>query len=382
MLSRRLLLSVVAGASFGIPASADAPQPYPQRPVKIITAGIPGTTFDLVARALADQLSLRLKQIFLVEPRPGAAGNVGAEFVAKASPDGYTLIMALGTTFAVNPSLYRKPPFDPLADFTFIAITATTSTVLVVHPSVPVSSVAEFVAFAKKEPIAYAHGGNGTPGHLTMEYFRLMAGFQTTPVPYRGNPQLVTDLVGGQIKAGFVAASGVIQHVREGRLKGLAVSTRSRSPLAPDVPTIAEAGYPEFEFASYHVLAAPAGIPEPVAALLEREVLQFAGRPGAPGEIPRAGHRDCSGHACRSQGPHRIRSPIVGQGGQGGRHAGRLTGASPPSSARLLRFSAPAQMRTRTQQVPRHDWYPGHATNGRYTRTDESGHARDRHTAA
>jgi tripartite-type tricarboxylate transporter receptor subunit TctC len=279
MLSRRLLLYVVAGASFGIPAAADASQPYPQRPVKIITAGIPGTTFDLVARALADQLSLRLKQIFLVEPRPGAAGNVGAEFVAKASPDGYTLIMALGTTFAVNPSLYRKPPFDPLADFTFIAITATTSTVLVVHPSVPVSSVAEFVAFAKKEPIAYAHGGNGTPGHLTMEYFRLMAGFQTTPVPYRGNPQLVTDLVGGQIKAGFVAASGVIQHVREGRLKGLAVSTRSRSPLAPDVPTIAEAGYPEFEFASYHVLAAPAGIPEPVAALLEREVLQSLADP-------------------------------------------------------------------------------------------------------
>jgi tripartite-type tricarboxylate transporter receptor subunit TctC len=151
--------------------------------------------------------------------------------------------------------------------------------VLVIHPSVPVSSVAEFVAFAKKEPIAYAHGGNGTPGHLTMEYFRLMAGFQTTPVPYRGNPQLVTDLVGGQIKAGFVAASGVIQHVREGRLKGLAVSTRSRSPLAPDVPTIAEAGYPQFEFASYHVLAAPAGIPEPIAALLEREVLQSLADP-------------------------------------------------------------------------------------------------------
>src|SRR3954471_3553772 len=248
MLSRRLLLSVVAGASFGIPAAPAAPQPYPQRPVKIITAGIPGTTFDLVARALADRLSLRLKQIFR-------------------------------TTFAVNPSLYRKPPFDPLADFTFIAITATTSTVLVVHPSVPVSSVAEFVAFAKKEPIAYAHGGNGTPGHLTMEYFGLMAGFQTTPVPYRGNPQLVTDLVGGQIKSGFVAASGVIQHVREGRLKGLAVSTRSRSPLAPDMPTIAEAGYPQFEFASYHVLAAPAGIPEPTAALLEREVLQSLADP-------------------------------------------------------------------------------------------------------
>jgi tripartite-type tricarboxylate transporter receptor subunit TctC len=249
-------------------------QAYPQRPVKIITAGIPGTPFDLVARAIADRLSVTFNQTVLVEPRPGAAGNVGAEYVAKALADGHTLLAALGTTFTVNPSLYARPPFDPLADFRFIAMTATTSTMLVVHPSVPVNSVSEFVAYAVKTPIAYAHGGNGTPGHLTMEYFRLLAGFQTTPVPYRGNPQLVTDLVAGQIKFGFVGTAGVVQHVREGRLKGLAVSTRHRSALAPNVPTIAELGYPDFEFESYHVLAAPAGIPQDAAALLEREVLQ------------------------------------------------------------------------------------------------------------
>jgi tripartite-type tricarboxylate transporter receptor subunit TctC len=278
MVSRHVLLLGVA--SLGLVAAGPATaQPYPQRPVKIITAGIPGTTFDHVARALADKLSPSLRQTFLVESRPGAAGNLGAEFVAKAPADGYTLLMALGTTFTVNPSLYKKPPFDPLADFRFISITSTTSNTLVVHPSVPVNSVAEFVAYAKREPISYAHGGNGTPGHLCMEYFGLLAGFRGTPVPYRGNPQLVTDLVSGQIKFGFVSTSGVAQHVREGRLKGLAVSTRTRSPLAPDLPTIAEMGFPEFEFDTYHALAAPAAVPEPIAALLEGEVLRALALP-------------------------------------------------------------------------------------------------------
>jgi tripartite-type tricarboxylate transporter receptor subunit TctC len=143
---------------------------------------------------------------------------------------------------------------------------------LVVHPSVPVNSVAEFVAYAKKEPISYAHGGPGTPGHLCMEYFALLAGFQTVPVAYRGNTQLSTDLVAGQIKFGFVGGGGVIQHIRAGRLKGLATSSRQRSLLAPEIPTIAELGYADFEFEAYFPLAVPANTPEPVAALLEREI--------------------------------------------------------------------------------------------------------------
>jgi tripartite-type tricarboxylate transporter receptor subunit TctC len=279
MVSRRLFLSGLAGASVGLAASSAIAQSYPQRPVRIITAGLPGTPFDITARAIADKLSTSLKQTFIVETRPGAAGNVGAEFVAKAPADGHTLLMALNTTFTVNPSLYRKPPFDPLADFSFISIAATGSNMLVVHPSIPVNSVAEFVAYAKRESIAYAHGGNGSPGHLCMEHFRLVADFQTTPVPYRGNPQLVTDLVAGQIKFGFVGTGGVAQHVRAGRLKGLAISSRKRSPFAPDLPTIAEIGYPNFECASYYVLAAPAGLPEAVAGLLEREVLQALASP-------------------------------------------------------------------------------------------------------
>jgi tripartite-type tricarboxylate transporter receptor subunit TctC len=254
-----------------MPAAADV---YPHRTVKIIVAGVAGNPFDLVARALADKLSVSLKQTFLVETRPGAAGNLGAEFVAKAAPDGYTLLIALGTTFTVNPSLYKKLPYDPERDLRPVTIAAKASTMLVVHPSVSANSVAEFVRLAKQEPISYAHGGHGTPGHLSMEYFRLLAGFETIPVPYRGNAPLVTDLVAGQIKFGFVGTAGVVQHVIAGRLRALAISTDKRSPLAPEVPTLAEAGYPEFKVETYYVISAPAGTPEPILLLLEREIRQ------------------------------------------------------------------------------------------------------------
>jgi tripartite-type tricarboxylate transporter receptor subunit TctC len=279
MMSRRLFLTGVAGATFGLAASSASSQSYPQRPVKIVVAFLPGTGIDLVARTIADKMSAKLKQTFIVENRPGAAGNVGAEVVARSVPDGHILLAALNTTFTVNPSLYKKVPFDPNADFRYISTVGTATTMLVVHSSIPVNSVAEFVAYAKKEPTSYAHAGPGSGGHLSMEYFGLLAGFQTMPVPYRGNTQLAADLAAGQIKFGFVATPGVVQHVRAGRLKGLAVSGRTRSPLAPELPTIAEAGYPNFEYESYYVLAAPAGIPDSVAALLEREVQQVLASP-------------------------------------------------------------------------------------------------------
>ena len=270
MMSRRLFLTGMAGAACGLAASSASAQPYPQRSVKIVVAFLPGTGIDLVARTIADKISAKLKQTFIVENRPGAAGNLGAEAVARSVPDGHMLLTALNTTFTVNPSLYKKLPFDPNADFKYISTVGKATTMLVVHSSIPVNSVAEFVAHAKKEPISYAHAGPGSGGHLSMEYFGLLAGFQTVPVPYRGNTQLAADLAAGQIKFGFVATPGVVQHVRAGRLKGLAVSGRTRSPLAPELPTIAEAGYPDFEYESYYVLAAPAGIPDSVAALLER----------------------------------------------------------------------------------------------------------------
>ena len=220
-----------------------------------------GGPLDLVARTLSDKLSARLKQPFVIENRVGAGGNLGTEVVAKAPPDGYTLLMVLATTLTANPALYKKLPFDADKDLRPISLLTNSSQMMVVHPSVPVNSLAEFVALAKKEPLTYAHAGPGSGGHLTMEYFRTVAGFETVQVPYRGNAPLVIDLVAGQVKAGFVSTAGVIGHVRAGRLKGLAISSAKRSPLAPDVPTAAEAGYPDFKVDTYFAMLGPAGLP-------------------------------------------------------------------------------------------------------------------------
>jgi tripartite-type tricarboxylate transporter receptor subunit TctC len=272
MIARRQLLITGAATGFALLAGRTAgAEPYPHSPVKIIVAGLAGVPFDLLARAIADKLSISLKQTCLVEDRPGAAGNLGAEAVVRSAPDGHTLLISLSTTFTVNPSLYDRLPFDPNADFRFLTLGASGANYLVVHPSIPVNSVAEFVAYAKKQPISYAHGGPGTPGHLCMEYFGMLAGFKAVPVAYRGNTQLTTDLVSGQIKFGFVGA-GVIQHIHAGRLKGLAVSSRERSLLVPDLSTIAELGYPDFEFLAYFPLAVRSGTPEPVVALLEKDI--------------------------------------------------------------------------------------------------------------
>ncbi len=261
----------ITGAMAHQPAHA---QSYPSRPIRIIVPTSPGGPLDLVVRALGEKLSVTLKQPILVENKPGAAGNIGAELVAKSDPDGHTLLSALGTTLSVNPHVYKTMPIDVLKDLRPISNMVSASQMLVVHPSFPANSLAEFIAFAKKEPVSYAHAGHGSPGHLSMEYFALKTGIKTVPVPYRGNAPLVTDLIAGQIKAGFVSTSGVVQHVRSGRLRAFAVSSEQRSALAPDVPTVAEIGYPGFKFETYFLLLGPAGMSDTTLALLEKEVRQ------------------------------------------------------------------------------------------------------------
>ena len=176
-------------------------------------------------------------------------------------------------------------PFDPDVDFRPIAILASSSTMLVVHPSVPVNSVAEFVAFAKREAMSYAHGGSGTPGHLSMEYFRMLAQFPAVPVPYRGSAQLIGDLIGGQIKLGFVSTAVVMDHVRAGRLKGLAISAGRRAPLMSDIPTMRESGYPDFQVELYYVMLAPMRTPDSIVALIEREVTRALDAPEFQGRF-------------------------------------------------------------------------------------------------
>jgi tripartite-type tricarboxylate transporter receptor subunit TctC len=265
-------VALIALAAMFSAAAPTLAQSYPTRPVRVVVPFAAGGPLDLVGRAVFEQLSASLKQPFVMENRTGAGGNIGTEAVVKAAPDGYTLLFVLSGTLTANPALYRKLPFDVAKDLRPISLLAASTQMLVVHPSLPVNTLAEFVAYARKQPVTYAHAGSGSGGHLAMEYFRTMAGFETVQVPYRGNAPLVIDLVAGQVKAGFVSTAGVIQHVRDGKLKGLAISAPARSPLAPDVPTTAEAGYPDFKLVTYFVLLGPAGLPDAIAEQLERTV--------------------------------------------------------------------------------------------------------------
>jgi tripartite-type tricarboxylate transporter receptor subunit TctC len=273
--SKLAVAALALTAGLLLPTLAVA-QAYPSRVVKIIVPFPAGGPLDSTARLLADKLAGSTKQPFVVENRPGGAGNLGTDAVAKAAADGYMLLLVLDTPLTVNPWLYTKLPFDPVRDFTPISTVASFPLSLVVHPSVPVNSVAEFVAYAKtrkEKPLLYGSGGGpGNPGHLAMEYFRLQAGFDAVHVPYKGNAEVVMGLVSGQIEAGFLATPGVLPSVRDGRLKALAVSSPRRMLIAADVPTVAESGYPGFEVGFYQVMLAPAGIPESVRSMLEREL--------------------------------------------------------------------------------------------------------------
>jgi tripartite-type tricarboxylate transporter receptor subunit TctC len=276
-MQRSLYLATVFASAALWSVTPAAAEDYPNRLIKLVVPFGAGGPTDIVARVIAEKLSVSLKQPFLVENRAGAGGNMGAEVIAKSASDGYTLGLVLDSTLTANPSLYKKVPFDPDRSFRPISVISATGMMLVVHPSVPISSVKDFVAHAKaaagrNAPITYASGGTGTPGNLTMESFRLHAGFEAVHVPYRGNAPMVVDLVAGQVKMGFVTTAGMMEHVQAGRLKGLGVSRTTRSPLAPEVPTVAESGYPDFRIEAYNVLLAPTGIPEPIAARIEREV--------------------------------------------------------------------------------------------------------------
>jgi tripartite-type tricarboxylate transporter receptor subunit TctC len=276
--ARRLTVGAVcAGVAAVVAAPAAGAESYPTRPVKLVVP-FPGGggPLDYTARLIAAKLAAALKQPFVVENRPGASGQLGTELVAKATPDGHTLLFVLETPLTVSPSLYPKLAYDPVRDFTPIAAAGRFSQMLAVNPSVPVNSLADFVAYAKERkerPVVYGSGGGrGDPGHLTMEYFRSRAGFEGVHVPYKGNAEIVMNLVGGQIEAGFIATPGVLPHVQSGRLKALAISSTERAPLAPDTPTVAESGFPGFEVGFMEVMLAPAGLPEPIRIVLEREV--------------------------------------------------------------------------------------------------------------
>ena len=244
---------------------------YPDKPIRVVVTTVPGP-LDAFARAVTEQMQKRLKQSFVIDNKPGAGGNLGAEIVAKAPADGYTLLFALDTTFTVNPALYKKMPFDPVKDFVAISVPVTYSQALVVHPGVKANTVAELVALAKANRLTYASGGNGSPSHLTMASFLATAGIDMTHVPYKGTGASVIDVMGGQVQTLFAVGSGVLPQAKAGKLRALAVSGTARSSAAPELPTVAESGYPGFNASFAYALMAPAGTPDSIVQLLAREV--------------------------------------------------------------------------------------------------------------
>ena len=271
--------AVTAIAACLLAASALAQsQPYPNKPVKVVVTTVPGP-LDTFARMIVDKLAVALKQPFIIENKPGAGGNIGAELVAKSPADGYTLLFAIDTTFTVNPAVYKTLPFDPVKDFATISVPVTYGQLLAVHPSVPAKTVTELVALAKQKNMTYASGGNGSPSHLSSAYFLSTAGIDMTHIPYKGTGQSVIDVVAGQVDSIFAIVTGGLPQVKGGKLRALAISSAKRSALAPEVPTIGESGYPGFDVSFAYALMAPAGTPDEIVQLLSREVKNALAQP-------------------------------------------------------------------------------------------------------
>src|SRR5258708_4575596 len=262
--------SIAAGLAFSLCAVSTLAQDYPTRPVRIVIPLSPGGTTDVPGRIIAQKLSEALGQQFFVENRAGAGGTIGTDYVAKSRADGYTLLLT-ASPFVIAPHVYKNMPYDTLADFTPVIRIASGPYVLVVHPSLGVSSVKELIALAKTQPgkIDFASSGNGGAQHLVTELFMYMAGIKLNHVPYKGSGPAQQDLMSGIIKVSFVGTPIAIPHMKSGRLKALGVSTAKRSPEMPEVPTIAEAGVPGYEALVWIGLLAPACPPRPARARLD-----------------------------------------------------------------------------------------------------------------
>jgi tripartite-type tricarboxylate transporter receptor subunit TctC len=245
---------------------AHAQDDYPNRTVRIIVPFAPGGSTDVVARILADKLGTELKQSFVVENRSGAGGNIGADAVAKASPDGYTLLMGTTGVLAINKYLYKEMSFDPERDLVPVSYTSLITNILVVNPQVPAKTVSELVALARAKPgsLTFASSGAGSSTHLSAELFKSMAGVDILHVPYKGSSQAITDLMGGQVTMLFDNAPSSIPFVEQGKLRALAVTSTKRLPNLPDVPTLDEAGVKGYESLSWSGIMAPAGTPKRV----------------------------------------------------------------------------------------------------------------------
>jgi tripartite-type tricarboxylate transporter receptor subunit TctC len=279
-LLRRQFLRVAAGAAVLTAASRFASaQNYPSRPIRILVGFPPGGAADIIARLYGQSLSLRLGQPVVIENRPGSGGNLASDAVAKAAPDGYTLLHGTDNVFMSNPHLYGRMPFDPFKDLVPVAGLASNQIVLAVHPAVPAENLHEFVELARrsKPPLLYGSIGNGSQHHLAMEMLKQHVGIDLTHVPYRGGGPAAIALLAGEISAMFGGGS-IVPTVRSGKLRGLASTGTVRNPATPDLPTIAEL-YPGYEALIWHGLFAPAGTPQPIIERLRTEIAAILAQP-------------------------------------------------------------------------------------------------------
>ncbi|OGA50404.1 MAG: hypothetical protein A3F74_27350 [Betaproteobacteria bacterium RIFCSPLOWO2_12_FULL_62_58] len=272
--------AVVIGGS-GRSSAADALNAYPTKPIRLVVPFSPGGISDMIARIVADRLTESLGQPVIVENRGGAGGNVGIELVARATPDGYTLLFFSSPTFVVNPSL-RKVGYDPVGDFIPVAQVASAPNLLVVPPSLPARSVKQLITLARAKPgtMNYGSGGSGTSGRLATELFKIAADINIVHVPYKGTGPAVAALLGGEVQIVFAAVPVVLPHVNAGKLIPLAITSATRSDDIPNVPTMAEAAIPGFDVTSWSGVAAPAATPKAIVALLRREIDRAIRSPG------------------------------------------------------------------------------------------------------
>src|SRR5437763_4566027 len=256
-------------------------QPYPVKPIHFIVPFPPGGGNDTVARAIAQQLGPDLGQPVVVDNRPGAGGSVGAELAAKSPPDGYTLFLAGVGSHAVNPNQQARLPYDPVRDFTPITLVATAPSVLVVNPAVPARTVAEFTAYARAHPgkLNYASNGNGSAAQLAAAMYESMAGVKMVHVPYKGIAPAMTDLLSGEVQLMFGTVVALVPHIQAGKLRALAGTSRSRSPLLPDVPSLAESGLPDYQAGSWYGILAPAGTPRDIIDRLHGAIVKALKQP-------------------------------------------------------------------------------------------------------
>jgi tripartite-type tricarboxylate transporter receptor subunit TctC len=270
-----LALAVAAAAHFAVMSAPAWAQAYPAKPIRFVLPYPPGGGSDTIARPLARQLGESLGQQVVVDNRGGGGGAIGMEHAAKAPADGYTIVMALTAQLAVNPSLYRKLPYDPVKDFAPITLLAEGPYVLAVHPSVPAKGVKELVALARKRPneLAYASSGNGSGGHLAAELLKDMTDIKMLHVPYKGGGPALVDLISGQVQVLFTTWASGRGHIQSGRIRALAVSTAKRPKAIADIPTVAESGVPDYDAGVWYALLAPAGTPAGIVDRLNREVI-------------------------------------------------------------------------------------------------------------